>query len=424
MKKQVLSFAEFVFEAYNTMNEEDKVTIGSFDPLKKTLGGGLSFNKTETERFKLTIDRLNMLNPSTMVAAEALERAEGITEKINQSSEGVKISSAGITQAVTVTNKYGWLVNGTCRVQNDITVDDTVPDAPRYNGTDGTDVAVTPIASVLKKLFAHNLDSANDLLGKSKKDLKNDSNFGTKGKSKGKSEVFYTIDEDSLKGDVIQIIKFEGDVPGTPTGEYGFGFPIYTIAENPEGGLAIETGTNEISKDIYDVVLPPDPTATVVTVENKPYNSTGVDFFEENAVEIGEDGMAALRAILSEFNTISKIVVNGGASSKPTSRAGGNEKLAKDRMAAGVAALTQMKKDGVAQLAGATISAGEAKVQAAAPSESDPKNQQVSFVISGTIKKMAESTDTTPVVIKQVDSKMAQVVTLKKQYLYCSYNIS
>lgn len=424
MKKQVLSFTEFVFEAYNTMNEEDKVKIGSFDPLKKTLGGGLSFNKTETERFKLTIDRLNMLNPSTQVAAEALERAEGITEKINQSSEGVKISSAGITQAVTVTNKYGWLVNGTCRVQNDITEDETVPDSPRYNGTDGTDVAVAPIATVLKKLFAINLNTANDLLGRPKKDLKNDSNFGTKGKGKGESYVFYTIDEESLKGDVIQIIKFEGDVPGTPTGEYGFGFPIYTIAENPEGGLAIETGTNEISKDIYDVVLPPDPTATVVTVENKPYNSTGVDFFEENAVEIGEDGMAALRAILSEFNTISKIVVNGGASSKPTSRAGGNEKLAKDRMAAGVAALTQMKKDGVAQLAGATISAGEAKVQAAAPSESDPKNQQVSFVISGTIKKISESPNPTPVVIKQVDSKMAQVVTLKRQYLYCSYNIS
>jgi hypothetical protein len=416
-----------VFEAYNTINEEDKVTVGSFDPLKKTLGGGLSFNKTENERFKLTIDRLNMLNPSKTVAEEVLERAEGITERINQSSEGVKISSAGITQAATVKNKYGWLVNGTCRVQNDISSDVSDPgaDTPGYNGTDTTTVAVAPIAAVLKKLFAHNLDTANKLLSRPKKELKSDSNFGTKGKGKGKAGyVFYTIDEDSLKGDVIQIIEFKDDVPGTPTGEYGFGFPVYTIAEDPEGGLAIETGTNEISKDIYDVVLPPDPTATVVTVENKPYKSSGVDFFEENEVKIGEDGMAALRAILSEFNTISKIVVNGGASSKPTSRPGGNEKLAKDRRAAGIAALNQMKKDEVTQLAKATITEGEAKVQAAAPSESDPKNQQVSFIISGTIKKMVESPDPTPVVIKKVDSKMAMVVTFKKQYLYCSYNIS
>jgi len=176
--------------------------------------------------------------------------------------------------------------------------------------------------------------------------------------------------------------------------------------------------------DTYEEVLPPDPTELTVEVTDKPYNSSGVDFFEENDVAIGEDGMAALRSILSEFHSISKVVVNGGASSKPTSRAGGNEKLAKDRMAAGVAALNQMKKDGVTQLDKATISAGTATVQAAAPSESDPKNQQVSFIISGTIRKIAETTDKTPVTIQKVDVKTAQKVTFRKNYFYCSFNIS
>ncbi|NBX71338.1 hypothetical protein EBQ91_00280, partial [bacterium] len=281
------------------------------------------------------------------------------------------------------------------------------------------DTRTESLANVLKRVFELNLKIAQEMAEGGKKILKKDSNFGTKGKSKGKTLQFVTILEESLKTDIIQIVNYDEDVvPGqSPSGEYGFAFPVYTI-----GGISDDG--NELSKDIYEEVLPPDPTELTVEVTDKPYNSSGVDFFEENDVTIGEDGMASLRSILSEFHSISKVVVNGGASSKPTSRAGGNEKLAKDRMAAGVAALNQMKKDGVAQLNAATIVAGTATVQAGAPSESDPKNQQVSFIISGTIRKIAETTDKTPVTIQKVDVKTAQKVTFTKNYFYCSFNIS
>jgi len=426
MKKQVLSFAEFVFEAYNTMNEEEKVTVGSLNSLKKAIGGSWRFGTQQQQSFAMTIDRLNMLNPSQKYADQALELADSITNLVSQKEEGAEIMQAGITLQRSP-RTYKWLVNGTCRATNIPSGEDKETDTLSTT-TDGDEVQTIPLATLLKRLFLYNLKEAEDDIpgGKNYKgagrDSKIASNFGKKAKDK-EGSGFLTIDPKSFAGDVLQIVTFEGkDVEGlTPKGDYGFMFPVWTI-ETDEDKPLISEGPNEISKDIYDVVLPPDPSSKIVEVKDKPYNSQGIDFFAENDVKIGDDGMAALRSILSEFNTISTIVVNGGASSKPTSRAGGNEKLAKDRMAAGFAALTQMKKDGVAQLAKATITEGKATVQAASPSESDPKNQQVSFVISGTIKEMAETPNTDPVVIKKVDTKMAQQVILVRQYLYCSYN--
>jgi len=426
MKKQVLSFNEFVFEAYRIMNEEEKKPVsGSLDALKKLLGGGLGFDKNNQTILNTLIDRLDELNPSLDLENDAKSIAEDLTVALNKASEGIEIANSGVTPDGEVTNTYGWLVNGTCRVKGAPSTrnqyEDDVAYGPGNKEGSGVanDTATEPLAIILKRVFDYNIDVARAMAEGGSKILKKDSNFGTKGKSKGKSLQFVTILEESLKTDIIQIVNYDEDaVPGqSPSGEYGFAFPVYTIAGISDDG-------NELSKDIYEEVLPPDPTGLTVEVTDKPYNSSGVDFFEENDVTIGEDGMAALRSILSEFNSISKVVVNGGASSKPTSRAGGNEKLAKDRMAAGVAALNQMKKDGVAQLGKATISAGTATVQAGAPSESDPKNQQVSFIISGTIRKIAETTDKTPVTIQKVDVKTAQKVTFRKNYFYCSFNIS
>jgi hypothetical protein len=423
MKKQVLSFNEFIFEAYRIVNEEEGKTTGSLDALKKLLGGGLGFSKSEQSKLDTLIDRLDELNPSAKLEEYATDSADTLSVALNKASEGINIANSGVTSDRSVKDKYGWLVNGTCRVKGSPSYRND-PDVSWSTGNKetsgvGNDTTTESLANVLKIVFEYNLSVAKEMAEGGKKLLKRDSNFGTKGKSKGKALQFVTILEESLKTDIIQVVNYdEDDVPGqSPSGEYGFAFPVYTIYDISDDG-------NELSMDTYEEVLPPDPTELTVEVTDKPYNSTGIDFFGENEVEMSEDGMAALRSILSEFHSISKVVVNGGASSKPTDRAGGNEKLAKDRMKEGFTVLGQMKKDGVEQLKNAVITEGTATVQAAAPKESDPKNQQVSFIISGTIRKISESTDKTPVVIQKVDIKTAQKVTFRKNYFYCSFNIS
>jgi predicted Zn-dependent protease len=144
-----------------------------------------------------------------------------------------------------------------------------------------------------------------------------------------------------------------------------------------------------------------------------------MDFFEENAVKISAAGMGAIKAMLSEYNAIDKIVVNGGASSKPTSRAGGNEQLAKDRRAAGMKALEDLKKS-VPQLKNAQIVEGTAKVQSEAE-ESDPKMQQVSFMVSGS-SKASEIVNSEAVTITTIDKKMGDQVRLWKNEMIVAIN--
>lgn len=420
MKKQVMSFNEFINEAYRIISEAEGENIGSLDSLKKLFGGGLGLSKVDQDKFNNIIDRLDNLNPSKGLSDDLQEDAETITTALNKKAEGVQIKQRGVTNDAFVDKKYKWLVNGTCRVKGASTSTDENNDmAASYNKFYAEeDTNTEPISDVLKRLFNQNMLVLREMSLAGKKGLKSDSNFGKKGKAKGKNYQFRTIYEPSLDTDIIQIVNYnEETLSINPVGEYGFTFPVYTIAKVDEFG-------EDLSLDIYEEVLPPNPLESTEEVENLPYNSSGVDFFEENAVVIGNDGMAALRAILSEFNSISKIVVNGGASSKPTKRAGGNEKLAQDRMNAGVAALAQMKKDGVAQLKGAAIEKGKATVQSGAASESDPKNQQVSFVISGSIRKMSAKPDNKPQVIQKVDVKKAQRVTLKKNFIYCSFDIA
>ena len=67
-----------------------------------------------------------------------------------------------------------------------------------------------------------------------------------------------------------------------------------------------------------------------------------------------------------------------------------------------------LKKSGVAQLKAAAVTLGTAKVQDAAQ-ESDPKNQQVSFVISGKIKS-TEVVENKPITIEQVEKMRADAV--------------
>ena len=334
--------------------------------------------------------------------------------KIDGNTISTTTPSTDLVLDATVANRFEWLVNGTVRVKGNPSLLDN---GALSRGTDDDTSIPYPLADIIKGLFLYNLGILSNQTGSGTKILKQESNYGKKAKNKKDAAKYLTIDEASLKTDIIQIIPYAQEtLANDPVGEYGFAFPIFTIG-------AISKGLGkELSKDMYTEVIPPNPSESIEEVTDLAYNSSAMDFFEENKVVIGEEGKAALVAILSEFHSISKIVVNGGASKKATTRAGGNEALAKDRMKAGITMLTQLKKDGVAQLKDATIVEGKAVVQSAAATESDPKMQQVSFVISGSIRKIEDKGEAKEIVIKKVALRKADKVMFKKAIIFCSYD--
>ena len=418
MKNRIYSFEEFLNEAYRIITETEGAE-GSIDSLKKLLGGGLGFQKDSQGKLVKIIDSINSLGVSSAYSDEAKGFAQKITDFLSNTAIGVKIKQKGVIMGnANVPNRFEWLVNGTVRVKGNPTL---LESGALGSGTDDDTSVPYPLADVIKGLFLYNLGILNGQVGKDTKVLKQESNFGTKAKNKKDAAKYLTIDEASLKTDLIQIIPYAFETLNLgPAGEYGFVFPIFTIEAIGKGD------GKELSKDIYTEVIPPNPSESTEPVTDLAYNSSAMDFFGENEVKIGEDGKAALNAILSEFHSISKIVVNGGASSKPTnykSKSGeGNQALAKDRMNEGITVLTQLKTDGVAQLKNAVIAPGEAVVQSGAANDSDPKMQQVSFVISGSIRKIDDKGEAKEITIQKVDLKKADRVTFKKSFIYCTYD--
>lgn len=410
------SFSAFVNAMNEAMNEAE--STGTLDALKKLLGGGLRFGKAEKAKFDAILDQLTSLGVTQEQMDDAKSAAQDISDYFSEGEEqGVELGtdSARIEAGKKVI--YDYLVNGTVRIKGEPTVSDGGSIYQTGNRADDSETPA-PLGQVMVNLFLYNLYILQENTGKEKGkgySIKNLANAGTKGKN-DPVDNFLTIDEKSLAGDIIQVVPYTTDHTSKDSpNEYGFKIPVWTIDKIKKGG------GEALGNETYVEVIPPSGNDTVVT--DKPYNSSGIDFFAENAVEIGENGIAALNSIISEFNSIDKIVVNGGASSKPTSRAGGNEKLAQDRMQAGINALNALKKSKVEQLKNAKIEAGEAKVQDAAPSESDPKNQQVSFIISGKIKNVSGTT-AEPTIITTVNKIKADQVTFNLQYLRFAVNIA
>ena len=427
MKKQVLSFTEFINEAYKILSESEGGS-GSIDFLKELLGGGLGLPKSSQDIFKNIIDSLDSLEFTSAQAENLKNAGETIKDYLNSEEEGVSIKQKEITPDFILTTEYEyqWLKQGTVGAKGLPSIDSDGSVSVVWTSRQMTDQTIT-LNELLRSIFEYNIGLISYIIARDKKTIKRMSNFGKKAKNKKDYLKFLTINEESLKTSVIQVVQYKDEKPGfDPTGEYGFAFPIYTVQNiDKEGGL-------ELSKDDYIEVLPPSPTEKTVEVKDVPYFAPPeTNFFGENEVGVKgddgknyltEDGKAALSALLSEFNSISKIVVNGGASSKATSRAGGNEKLAKDRMETGINTLNQLKKDGVEQLKGAQILPGKAEVQSGSASESDPKNQQVSFVVSGLIRKTEVKENKEPIIIKKVDVRKADKVTFKRNTLYVSYD--
>ena len=404
------SYEEFVSAIKNAINESTE-TGGSIDALNKLIGGGFKLKGQDLTNLKAIVTNMNNMMTQD-ASAEIKEWSQNISDYFSSGEAGVKLRLGNIANPDAEMTKFKWLVNGTVRVKGEPSLNNK---GEIYGtGTREDDTSVnTPISNILRGIFAYNLAILSemvDLANREDKDGKiwKDSNGGKKGKGDYKYP-YLMIDKKSLDGDIIQVIPYTGSLASENV-EFGVEFPIYTAKRIIKGGGEL------LGTETYEEVIKPAGNDTLVT--DKPYNSSGVDFFAENAVVIGEDGVAALKSIISEFNTITTIKVNGGASSKPTTRAGGNEQLAKDRQAAGIKALTDLQKAGVEQLKGTTIEAGEAKVQDAAE-ESDPKNQQVSFIVSGMIKNVS-GTDNKEIIIKKVKDLRADGLVLS-QYLFQIY---
>ena len=411
------SYEEFVYAIKNAIYEAE-TGEGSIDALNKLLGGGLKMASDDLKKLKIIVDGMNTMMTSA-AADEFKEWAQNISDYFSKGEEGVKPAS-GVVQYVETMNSFDWLVNGTVRVKGEPRMNDTGNGGLYGTGFREDDSSInTPISDILRGIFAYNLQVLSEIVDKAKSSGKEKTwkqcNGGKKGTGKFEGfSPFLSIDENSLKGDIIQVVPYKDSIGGKSNIEYGFIFPVYTVYKiSKGGGKALGTETYE------EVIKPAGNSEEII---DKPYNSSGVDFFAENAVVIGEDGIAALKSIISEFNSITTIKVNGGASSKPTSRAGGNEQLAKDRQAAGIKALQDLQKAGVEQLKGAKIEAGEAKVQAATE-ESDPKNQQVSFIISGNIKTVT-GTDNKETIIQTVENLKADRLSLRQYNISLLFNIA
>ncbi len=227
----------------------------------------------------------------------------------------------------------------------------------------------------------------------------------------GKYNMIDDLDVNTIDVNGIEAKSILGDMD-EKAGEIVFVCPLYTLG-------IFQPGAGEpILEEMVEEVIK--PAGTSIEVVEKKHSSEGVDFFAENEVKISEAGMKALKAMISQYNNITKITVNGAASSKPTSRAGGNEQLAKDRRKAGIDALNALKKS-APQLKNAEILEGSAEVQQGTKEESDPKMQQVSFIVSGTAKK-AEVVDNKEVKITKIENIKGDNIRLWKNSLTVAVN--
>ena len=406
-------FVQFVYEAVQLNEAESESYAGK---LAGILSGGMKLKGDDkTKSDILVADYLNKYYASSVEGGKLMVDSviEDLEEAFNSlNNEKISTKQGSVTR-ILVPTTFKYLTDGVVKAEGHPVSDLKDIENGSAIGPLVNDVETLPLGLLLAAVNAHNFEAFATLVRQAAKEKNGDKliNYGDEANMKGFEQWtegasndmrFIQIDDKSLSGDTIQFTKYT--TIGTAAG-YGWQFPIYVAS------TIIPGGGNNIDSSVYDEVI--QPAGNSVEVTEKEYNSSGIDFFEENAVEISEAGKKALNSILSQYNSIDKIVVKGGASSKPTSRKGGNEQLAKDRQAAGISLLNALKKSGVAQLKATAVTAGEAKVQDAAASESDPKNQQVSFIISGKIKS-TEVVENKPVIIEQVEKMKADGVKFAK----------
>jgi hypothetical protein len=424
---------------FDSLNEADATSYAS--PLLDLLKGSMkldlagkdevnalvtgTFNKifTDSTGGSPLMDDTNGKDEIAFIIATLREGIEALSN-----SSGLKTVAGSVVSSV-VEPGFEYLKSGTVRGKDLPVLDGTT----EGNNTDGpTDPSLAMFLAVINghNLLAlyNNITSAKR--GKAYLNAGSEANlnqFAKMAADQGyKENTFLEIDTESLSTQMIVLQPYtstyaNGKVKKDDPIKYGWQFPLYGIPDIGDQPAIVKGGGDIIDASYYDKVI--EPGGNEVKVENKQYSAPPeATFFPENGVEISASGKQALNAILSEFNSISTITVHGGASSKPTSRTGGNEQLAKDRMKAGIVQLTALQKAGVKQLKDTKFLEGTASVQTSNPDiKSDPTKQQVSFTISGMIRQI-NVTPEPAVVIPTMETLRADKVTFTKYIFQLNVN--
>lgn len=408
--KKVMSFSEFILESFNQVNEEEGgENKGNVNGALSIITGQIIQKKGEASTMQYASKMIERLNAAfegyQERGSQFIEAFQKGTDILANSVQKIKIMP-GAVAPYSYDQKFRYSVANTVMVKG----------APLSKGgkvTPGSintgDAVEMSISDLLSRIATYNAEvfnkSVESVEGKKLKDFKKIANYqnpvaNIKNEEYEPEYKYLILDPESLNSDTIQVVPFEDmkdlsdretSLNINPKGNPAFQIPIVSLKSYQKGSGA----TLSIAK--VGKVLPPTKKSTQVT--NKTYDAQDTSYFEENETVISENGRAQMNYILSQFNSISKIIVNGGASSKRTSREGGNEKLAKDRMEAGINLLNELKEKGVVQLKNAVIEKGKAEVQA--EGSSDAKFQQVSFVISGMAK--GEDIKNDPVVVTSIE---------------------
>jgi len=422
---------------FNSLNEAD---TSYASPLLALLKGSMKLDQAGKDEVNTLITGTfnKIFTDSTggsplMAGQNGKDEIESIIGYLKEGLEALNNSSGlstvpGSAVSSVVEPAYAYLQSGMVRGKDLPNLDGS------YNPTTEDGSTDPSLAMFLATINGHNLLALYNNITDAKK-RKGIVNAGSeadldqynrmiKDKNYGAS-TFLEIDANSLNDQLILLKPYmstysKGKVKNDPI-KYGWQFPLYGIPDI-EGQSAITKGGGDlVDASYYDKVI--EPGGNEVSVENKQYSAPPeATFFPENGVEISASGKQALNVILSEFNSISTIIVHGGASSKPTTRSGGNEQLAKDRMKAGIVQLTALQKAGVKQLKDTKFLEGTASVQTSNPDiASDPTKQQVSFTISGMIRQI-NVTPKPAVVIPTMETLKADSVRFTKYILQLNVN--
>jgi len=402
------SFQEYVENVIEkveagTMNESE--AVANLTAASSQIVGDLGLRGQSEDRVENFFDELSKYTGDLPPMANRInEDIKETFDRLTQKDKGVEISknpAISSFRRTSVRGRYKYLFSngvvaeGNPRVRNK----DLARPSSRNNEENKIDLYL-----LLASVNAYNIQA----FSRNVRDAANSNSFlittdraaRQYGGETPKLSYLWLEDADSR---ALRFIEREAERQGRPeVGTISFIVPLYSVkAFAPKAG-------NNIDETAVTTVI--QPGGTSVEVVDKPHNSSGTDFFAENDVVISEEGLLALKALISQYNEIKTIKVNGSASSKPTSRAGGNEQLAKDRRSAGIEALEKLKADGAEQLKSANIEEGTATVQDGNPSESDASFQQVSFTISG-MAKASQINDEEPETITKIENIKADAVS-------------
>jgi len=449
-----------VFESFNDFIDflegnkiyEGGADLGKVDELAVSLKGIF-----KNKKYQENVDSL--LAPYRSISKESSDLLDGYAKKLSSflaSKEKLGVSPMGGYLDDGKTYSYDYLINGGCKVTGQPSIDPST----KITGVRLSDAKkIYPMSDVLLGIFQNNMKALADVLASGdEKKIKESANGGKKGKNgilEGTTPLL-TIDTGSLAKEIIQVIpavgfefhgnsehpdkvasgshfglafgkhKYSGNkVTDYKSFEYAFKVPIWTI-DTTKGAGGIENSKIQIGKNTYDVVIEPTgDKVSGVKVVDKPFNSSGIQLFPGDIAELTDTGKDDIRSIISKFNSISLITVNGGASNSKSSFPGGNPKLAEARRKSGFDFLTELRDtDKVKQLEGATIKEGTADVQKI-EEEKDVNMQQVSFVISGYVKGTEGETpgDNGPKVIQKTENMFAKKIYLKRYDLVIAFNM-